>query len=230
MGRPAIDLTGKRFEKLIVIKRVENSNDGHARWLCQCDCGNTITVSSNVLKKGNCKSCGCLRKEVASKKASFNYKDLTNQRFGKLIAKSYLGSSGKGSVLWLCFCDCGNNNFITTSHHLLSGNTQSCGCLKSKGEEKIKLILQQHNIIYEQEKTFSDLPLKRFDFYLPDFNLLIEYDGQQHFQVAFGQDKNKLILQQKYDKIKNEWCKENNIKLIRIPYYQKEITLQHLIQ
>ena len=47
---------------------------------------------------------------------------------------------------------CGNNNFITTSHNLLSGNTQSCGCLKSKGEEKIKLILQQHNIIYEQEK------------------------------------------------------------------------------
>ena len=231
MGRPAIDLTGKRFEKLIVIKRVENSNDGHARWLCQCDCGNTITVSSNVLKKGNCKSCGCLRKEVASKKASFNYKDLTNQRFGKLIAKSYLGSSGKGSVLWLCFCDCGNNNFITTSHHLLSGNTQSCGCLKSKGEEKIKLILQQHNIIYEQEKTFSDLPLKRFDFYLPDFNLLIEYDGQQHYHSNGGwsNEENLKNVQQR-DKEKNEYALSHNIPLIRIPYWERDnITLEMLL-
>lgn len=51
MGRPAADLTGQVFGRLIVIKRKENANDGHARWLCQCSCGNITTVSSNVLKK-----------------------------------------------------------------------------------------------------------------------------------------------------------------------------------
>ena len=231
MGRPAIDLTGKRFERLVVIKRVENAKDGHARWLCQCDCGNTTIVSSNVLKRGHSKSCGCLNKEVASKKAKLNYKDLTNQRFGKLIAKKYLGSFNNKTAQWLCSCDCGNNNFITTSHNLLSGNTQSCGCLKSKGEEKIKLILQQHNIIYEQEKTFQDLPLKRFDFYLPDFNLLIEYDGQQHYYSNGGwsNEENLKNVQQR-DKEKNEYALSHNIPLIRIPYWERDnITLEMLL-
>ena len=231
MGRPAIDLTNQRFGRLIVLKRVENAKDGHARWLCQCDCGNTTIVNSNVLKRNHTKSCGCLNKEVASKKAKISYKDLTNQRFGKLIAKKYLGSSDKQKARWLCQCDCGNNNFITTSHNLLSGNTQSCGCIKSKGEEKIKLILQQHNIKYEQEKIFSDLPLKRFDFYLSDFNLLIEYDGQQHYQNNGGwNSKENLENTQKRDKEKNEYALSHNIPLIRIPYWERDnITLEILL-
>lgn len=57
------DLTGQRFGRLTVIERSNNSNDGHARWLCRCDCGNIKVVASNDLKKknGNTKSCGCLR-------------------------------------------------------------------------------------------------------------------------------------------------------------------------
>lgn len=112
-----------------------------------------------------------------------------------------------------------------------------CSCWKthSIGVQKIITILETNNIKYELEKNFSTCLSPKgnclpFDFYLPEYNVLIEYDGQQHFQIAFGQNEEKLILQQKYDKIKDEWCKENNIKLIRIPYYQKKITLQNLIQ
>ena len=170
MGRSAVDLTGQAFGRLTVIERTKNANDGHARWLCRCSCGNIITASSNVLKKGNCLSCGCLRKETASIKAKQSFIDLTNKRFGKLIAKRPIGSNGKDGMLWQCECDCGNKNFITTSHHLNSGNTQSCGCLKSKGEEIIKKLLTTFNIEYEQQKSFDDLPLKRFDFYLPVLN------------------------------------------------------------
>lgn len=68
-----------------------------------------------------------------------------------------------------------------------------------------------------------------FDFYLPDYNILIEYDGEQHYKVSFGQNEEKLLKQQEYDKIKTEWCKQNNIKLVRIPYFNKNIKLEDLI-
>jgi len=95
-------------------------------------------------------------------------------------------------------------------------------CNRSKGEIKIKLLLDKHNIIYDIEKTFNDCRNKnklRFDFYLPKYNLLIEYDGFHHFNEidGFG-GKEKLLYTQKLDKIKNEYCLNNNIRLIRIKY------------
>lgn len=61
------NLVGKRFNKLVVIKRVENSTKGLARWLCQCDCGNLTIVATSPLKNSHIKSCGCLQKEKAGK-------------------------------------------------------------------------------------------------------------------------------------------------------------------
>ena len=58
------DLTGQRFGRLIVIKRVENDKLGKAQWLCQCDCGNKKEVSTQSLKSGKVQSCGCLHKEM----------------------------------------------------------------------------------------------------------------------------------------------------------------------
>ena len=161
MGRPAINLTNQKFGKLTVIKRTENAKDGHARWLCQCDCGNTIIVNSNVLKKGHTLSCGCWRREAASLKAKQSYKDLINQKFGKLTVKEFLGSNNKGAILWRCECDCGNKNFITTSHHLISGNTKSCGCLISIGEANIIKILINNNIEFIPQKIFKQSALLR---------------------------------------------------------------------
>jgi len=62
MGK-LIDLTGKKFERLTVIERVGRSKDYQAVWLCICDCGTEKRVRSRDLKKGNTKSCGCLRLE-----------------------------------------------------------------------------------------------------------------------------------------------------------------------
>ena len=239
LGRKAIDLTGQQFGRLTVIKRVANSADGHARWLCQCSCEehNLIEVSSNVLKKGNTKSCGCLNREVASLKAKNSYKNLEGQKFNRLTAKEFLGSNGKGSALWRCECDCGNTNFITTSHHLISGNTQSCGCLKSIGESNIAKILAQNNIKFEQQKKFDDAIYKetkgamRFDFYLSEHNRLIEFDGIQHFKSLGGwNDEENLTLVIKRDQIKNEYALSHNIPLVRIPYWERDnITLEMLL-
>ena len=61
-----IDLTGKRFGRLVVIERKENTKQGRARWLCKCDCGNTTIVSSDSLNSGHTSSCDCLRRERSS--------------------------------------------------------------------------------------------------------------------------------------------------------------------
>ena len=106
-----------------------------------------------------------------------------------------------------------------------SDHIQGKGCPKccsSKGEFTIEKYLKEHNIQFENQKTFPDCKNKRvlpFDFYLPNQNILIEYDGQQHYKSIkyFGGDKS-LKQTQCNDNIKTEYCQENNIKLIRIPY------------
>ncbi len=95
---------------------------------------------------------------------------------------------------------------------------------ESKGELKIKKFLEKNNIKYLREKVFDDckhLSNLRFDFYLPDLNILIEFDGIQHFiaQKNFG-GENGLKNMQLKDKIKNDWCVENKKELLRIPYYE----------
>jgi len=93
-------------------------------------------------------------------------------------------------------------------------------CNVSKGELRIKKILEEEKIKYIQQHSFPDcknkFPLK-FDFYLPKLNVCIEYDGYQHFQPHWGDHSGKNFIKTKErDEIKNKYCTENNIKLIRI--------------
>lgn len=226
---PKKDLVGKRFGRLTVIKCTNKKSpfNNSYLWECQCDCGNTIEIATNFLtdKDYGYRSCGCLRNDnvrEANKKRAYN---LTNQRFGKLVAIKAEEHRGT-DLLWKCQCDCGSIINIAT-RDLISGHTSSCGCsIFSKGEEKISNILKNYNIIFETQKTYDTCRfldtnnLARFDFYLPQFNTIIEYDGQQHFEIGTGYydnvDKFKKI--QEHDAYKNQWCKEHNIPIIRIPY------------
>ena len=95
-------------------------------------------------------------------------------------------------------------------------------CNESRGERKVRIWLQRHNIFYEFQKTFDDCRDERllhFDFYLPDMRTVIEYDGEQHYQPIKhfgGEDQFKEIL--KRDEIKDKFCSDNNIRMIRISY------------
>lgn len=64
MGRRAIELTGRRFGKLVVLKREQNEPKKHARWLCRCDCGKEVIIQSHCLIQGTQRSCGCLLVEM----------------------------------------------------------------------------------------------------------------------------------------------------------------------
>lgn len=96
-------------------------------------------------------------------------------------------------------------------------------CNESSGERKVRQWLLKHNIGYIYQYKFDDcrdiLPLP-FDFYLEDYNIAIEYQGGQHYKPVerFGGEE-KFKLQQKHDNIKREYCKNNNIRLLEIPYY-----------
>lgn len=106
------------------------------------------------------------------------------------------------------------------SNHLSGKGCQLCK--ESKGENIIKLWLDKNNIIYNRQHKFNNCIHKRhlsFDFYLPEHNICIEYNGIQHYKPInwFG-NKNDFMLQQKRDEIKIDYCNKNNIKLITIKY------------
>ena len=125
----AEDLTGRRFGKLTVIKRVP-STGGHARWKCLCDCGNYTEALSNNLKSGNKISCGCLSHKGSPGITPSNYNNLTGRRFGRLVVIKRVSPVGS-KVRWLCRCDCGAEKDIG-AYELTSGNTRSCGCLQGE--------------------------------------------------------------------------------------------------
>ena len=68
VGRNKLDLTGRRFGRLVAIREADERKNGYVVWECKCDCGEISFVRSTKLRVGGTKSCGCLRKEVASKK------------------------------------------------------------------------------------------------------------------------------------------------------------------
>jgi hypothetical protein len=236
----AIDLKGQRFNRLIVIERDYNKKDKsrQAWWKCKCDCGKEISVRGQCLRNGNTQSCGCYgtekRNEAIRKSekvfahckemAQLNKKDMLGYQIGKLTVIEATDLNKKGSAIWKCKCECGNITYVT-QNCLHKGDSKSCGCIKSFGEEQITKILINNNIKFEREKQFNDciLPsgkLARFDFYVNN-QYIIEFDGKQHFvENDFFQQSLEEI--QEYDKIKNQWCFNNKIKIIRIPYTHLE--------
>jgi hypothetical protein len=120
-------------------------------------------------------------------------------------------------------CPIHGDFLITPSNHLHLG--RGCPrCKESKGEIEIRSWLHLKDINFIKEKTFEDYlynGLLKFDFYLIDYNICIEFDGIQHFKPIerFGGllEFDNLKIR---DNIKDKYCLDNDIKLIRIPYMQ----------
>lgn len=216
------DLTNLIVGRLKVIQKTNTkAANGFNIWECQCECGNICYVSAGDLIRKRKQSCGCITQEYYDSLAL----DITGIRFGMLTAVEYVGKRGKpGNYrrLWKCKCDCGNETFVAVSD-LSTGNTMSCGCQNiSHGEFYIKTILEENNIKFEPQYKFDNCKNKfklPFDFYLPDYNMCIEYDGLQHYRPIerFGGNEG-FLKRQENDNIKTNYCIEHSIQLIRIPY------------
>lgn len=130
--------------------------------------------------------------------------------------------------MWKCQCECGGITEVS-SVHLVKGDVVSCGCIISKGEERIAELLSSHNISFFKQKTFDSCRYPetnypaRFDFWV-DNRYLIEFDGIQHFQKIkyWYPVEGDFERMQSRDDFKTNWAKENNIPLIRIKYDQLE--------
>lgn len=143
-----IDLTGQKFGRLTVVNEsgfVRSGGQKKIKWLCTCDCGNRTEATSGLLKSGNTKSCGCLSKELASKR---NMDDLTGQRFGRLVVLEDAGRSCGGKVRWLCRCDCGGTTTVIGGN-LKSGRTSSCGCIRAElSKKRVETHGESHTRLY----------------------------------------------------------------------------------
>lgn len=121
----AQELTGEKFGRLLVLGRGRHMKTV-ATWLCQCDCGQTVTVRTYCLTSGMTQSCGCLKRETTSQRSLH---DLTGKTFDRwtVICR---GPNHEHHTQWVCTCVCGKVG-IVDAHHLTSGWSKSCGCLKS---------------------------------------------------------------------------------------------------
>lgn len=219
------DITNQIFGRLTALRPTAERKSGSVVWECQCECGNIAFVTAKSLKSGNTKSCGCLQRETASKLFS---KDITNQRFGSLVALQPTKERRHGSIVWECQCDCGNMHYATTEL-LLSGSCTSCGCIHSRGNQKIKEILQQEQINFIAEYCVRiDNTNYYYDFAIFENDALlclIEYDGILHFEYEANRgwnNKENWEKTHRNDKIKNKYATDNYIPLLRIPYYDYE--------
>lgn len=205
---------------------------------CICkECNITIRyIRNNELKKYSTKPCIRCKNRATAEKVHPKIGD----KFGLLTV---IGDGGYDNERHysICQCECGNTITIM-DNNLKTGNTSSCGCLTSKGENIIEKLLKTNNFIYNHDIIYQpflqDTGLKyRFDFIIYNndgsINRFIEFDGRQH---TYGPDTNywghttdTLETIKKRDNIKNTWCLNNNYTLIRIPYTKiNNITLNDL--
>lgn len=125
-------LEGKRFGEFTVLRPTERRNKkGDVYWLCRCSCGTEVEVPATLLYCGRKTSCGC--------KAEHHYAstDITGQRFSRLTALYPTEKrAARGSVVWHCRCDCGNEVDVSYNN-LLYGNLKSCGCRKKEHDQAL---------------------------------------------------------------------------------------------
>lgn len=201
-------------------------------------CGKTFTVRADSLIY--CKSkCPC----VYGKSHYRHTFELLDKRIKETDSEYELVSAPNNEIrvlkdhVEIRHIPCGTV-FTCIPHNFISYNKKRCpkckvypknliGYKDSKGVKIIEKWIKEHHIYYEREKTFDGLVAPssgrklRYDFYIPDLNLIIEFDGKQHFDVH----ESSLFTKEKYDKIrlhdklKNKFCEKKGIYLIRISYF-----------
>ena len=175
-------------------------------------------ISSDHLNGHGCPKCSHPSKRLDNDEFIKKAIKIHNDAYDYTLIK-YISARKK-----ICIICNKHGMFMQTPNAHLNG--QGCPvCKKSKGETDIIKFLNENDVVFEYQKSFNDCKNVNklfFDFYLPKQKILIEFDGEQHnhaFKHFGGELKlNKTIIN---DKIKTEYAKNNNIKLLRIPYTER---------
>lgn len=201
---------------------LENFVNTTTKILHKCNIHNVEWKSTpdSILSGHSCYLCGYEKIGIKNSKTHDEYvKELNKINKDVIVLDTYINSLTP--ILHKCLID--DNEWNVSPANILTG--YGCPkCKESKGEKRITTWLKNNNINFISQKKFNDCidikPLP-FDFYLPYYNLCIEYDGEQHFKpIDFFGGQESYEYTQRHDKIKDEYCKNNNIKLLRIPYFK----------
>lgn len=233
-------LTGKRCGHLTALYPLDGYTQGnYVVWVCICDCGNLCTRTSEMLLHARENtSCGCVVHKNHGRSIERNY---SGQTYGNITILKKIGRiNGKARYRCKCECEspCGNQLFTYSAiDRVISGEIiAKPGCQKSIGEARIEEILRDLHIRYTPQAMFDTLVNPKTgkkllcDFYLPDKNMVIEFDWRQHYQegTQWG-GKMRVVESMYYDGIKNDWCVQNGITMVRIPYcYRDDLSTDFL--
>lgn len=217
------NIIGQTFNNLTVdYKTNQKDNSGKFYYSCTCKCGKTnILVVSSDLKTGHTKSCGCQKYKY------YKNETINNRLILNIYPDTKVSSAKNRSHYYLCKCLLCNREYITAGTSL--SVTSSCGCLNSKGELEIIRLLEANNINYKYQYSVPELPRQRFDFAIldKDNNLfcLLEFDGEQHYESNIKNNgwntKEHFLYVQQHDLEKDNYAKQHNIPIIRIPYWKR---------
>ena len=201
-------------------------------------CGRTIVKPFSAFYDGITCSCEKTNRDIVDFKSNgdrIQCKADFQRYIDKYVTGEYviIGKYVKSTKpILLKHVECGNLTEI--SPHNFKNGVRCDKCKSYKGELKIRDLLLKKGVFFEEQVRFSDCRLKKplvFDFFLPIHNILIEFDGEQHDRPIerWGGEK-AFVLQKKRDLIKNEYCINKKIKLIRIKYYENiEKKLEQLL-
>lgn len=218
-----INIIGKKYGRLTILDVISNTRP--TKVLCRCDCGNEhICLQADVIS-GHTMSCGCLQQKRASESNTKDWTGYVADCGVEFLYQDY--KNNKGQWVWKCKCGICGNVFSELPARVNDGYVTSCGCrIQSCGEEYVHSVLELIGANVLPQYTFDDcrsIYKLRFDFAIFDTNNnllgLIEYDGKQHFEIVewFGGEEG-FRNTQKRDKIKNTYCQQHGIPLLRLPY------------
>ena len=168
------------------------------------------------LRKNGCRKCAIEQKSLTTEEFIKKAKEIHGDKYNYSLV-NHISAHRKIKII------CNDHGIFEQSSNSHILKKQGCPiCNENKGEKEIRLFLIGYNIKYKTQKRFNNcknIKCLPFDFYLPEYNICIEYDGEQHYKsVNYFGGENGLLYRQQNDKIKTEYCKNNNIRLIRIRY------------
>lgn len=207
----------------VLVSKMEDikNNTSYIVYICPIHGEQKIRIS-NLINGRGCPNCNY---DNASERYRLSIDEVEKRIAdlgGNLLNKQdYVNRLERNLIIECAYC---GTPFATSLVLFAQHGGQMCSNCKdteSIGERRIRMYLELNHICFEQEKWFPDCRDTRplpFDFYLPDYNMIIEFDGEQHYKQGHFTHSNLSYIQA-HDAIKNKYCNNNNIELIRIPYW-----------
>lgn len=202
---------------------VDGYINARSKMKLHCSCGDIFETTMLNFKLGKRKCNSCSKRIPHNKFCVEDIKKIISEESNCKYHSEFTDTSKSFKIE----CSCGNV-FTTMLSNFRAGKKRCDDCTSkiSNGELKIKQWLENNNVEFISQKRFKGCKDKRtlpFDFYLPIENMVIEFDGEQHYREhSFFQKREGLEDIKRRDEIKNDYCNTHNIQMLRISYKQIE--------